>query len=72
MNNGAEGFDWITGDKHVHFHHVGSAVAGVLVVHGAVAFRHGFEAVVKVDKNVCEWNDGGEEDPEFIDGLGVF
>jgi hypothetical protein len=48
------------------------AVAGVLVVHGAVAFRHGFEAVVEVDKNVCERNDGGEEDPKFIDGLRVF
>ena len=71
MYDGAEGFDGIAGNQHVHFHHVGGAVAGVLVVHGAVAFRHGFEAVVEVDENVCKRNGGGKENPKFIDGLRV-
>ena len=72
VDDGGEGFDWVAGDEHVHFDHVGGAVAGVFVVHGAVAFGHGFETVVEVDEDVGEGNGGGEHDAEFVDGLGVF
>ncbi len=72
VNDGGEGFDGIAGDEHVHFDHVGGAVAGMLVVHGAIAFGHGFKAVVEIDEDVGERNGGGEEDAEFVDGLGVF
>ncbi len=71
VDDGGEGFDGFGGDEHVHFDHVGGAVSGVFVVHGAVAFGHGFEAVVEVDEDVGEGDGGGEEDAEFVDGLGV-
>ena len=71
VDDGGEGFDRFAGDEHVHFDHFGGAVAGVFVVHGAVAFGHGFESVVEVDEDVGKGDGGGEEDAEFIDGLGV-
>lgn len=72
VDDGGEGFDGFAGDEHVHFDHVGGTVTGVLIIHGAVAFGHGFEAVVEVDEDVGERNFGREHDAEFVDCLGVF
>ena len=72
VDDGGEGFDGFAGDEHVHFDHFGGAVAGVLIVHGAVAFGHGFEAVVEVDEDVGKRDGSGEHDAEFVYGFGVF
>ena len=72
VDDGGEGFDGFACDEHVHFDHISGAVSGVLVVHGAVAFGHGFEAVVEVDEDVGEGDFRCEHDAEFVDGLGVF
>ena len=72
VDDGGKGFHGFAGDEHVHLDHFGGAVAGVFVVHGAVAAGHGFESVVEVDEDVGEGDDTGEEDAELVDGFGVF
>ena len=72
VDDGREGLDGFRGDEHVHFDHVGGAVAGVFIVHRTVAFAHRFKAVVEVDEDVGEGDFRSEHDAEFIDRFGVF
>ena len=51
VDDGGERLDGIAGDEHVHLDHFRGAVAGVFVVHRAVAAGHGFEAVVEIDED---------------------
>jgi len=71
VHDDGEGFYRFPGDEHVHFDHVGGAVAGMFVVHGTVSPGHGFEAVVEIDEDVGEGDGGREEDTSVIDGLGI-
>lgn len=71
VDDGGEGFDRFAGDEHVHLDHLLRAVAGVLVVHGAVAASHGFELIVEVDEDFGEGDGAGEHDATIIDGLGI-
>ena len=71
MNNHGEGIHRFPGDEHVHFNELGGLVAGVFIIHGAVAARHGFELVVEIHQNFRQRDGAGEHYAHVVNGLRI-
>jgi len=71
VDDGGEGLDGFAGDEDVHLDHLLGTVAGVFVVHGAVAAGHGLELVIEIDEDLGEGDGAGEHDAGVVDGFGV-
>ncbi len=71
VDDGRERLHRIPGDEHIHLHHLRGAVAGVLVVHRAVALGLGFQLVVEIDEDFRKRQHAGKHHARVVDGFRV-
>ena len=71
MHDAGKGVHGLGVHEHVQLHHVALEVAGLFVIHGAVAARDAFDAVMEIDEDFVQRDERRQHDAPVVERFGV-